>query len=80
MSKASRRSAFRGRAELPLTELAAARPSDRRAHRGELAAGRDLHQPMSRCIDTGAAIGKPLGLSASAMPGSTTSIMATGRG
>jgi len=61
---------FRGRAELPLTELG--------RHEAELTAARIAASwrpaaiytsPMSRCIDTGAAIGKPLGLSASAMPG-----------
>ena len=61
---------FRGRAELPLTELG--------RHEAELTAARIAASwrpaaiytsPMSRCIDTGVAIGKPLGLSASAMPG-----------
>ena len=61
---------FRGRAELPLTELG--------RREAELTAARIAASwrpaaiytsPMSRCIDTGAAIGKPLGLSASAMPG-----------
>jgi len=61
---------FRGRAELPLTELG--------RREAELTAARIAASwrpaaiytsPMSRCIDTGAAIGKPLGLPASAMPG-----------
>jgi phosphoserine phosphatase len=61
---------FRGRAELPLTELG--------RREAELTAARIAASwqpaaiytsPMSRAVDTGAAIGKPLGLSASAMPG-----------
>jgi broad specificity phosphatase PhoE len=61
---------FRGRAELPLTELGrreAELTSARIAASWRPAA--IYTSPMSRCIDTGAAIGKPLGLSASAMPG-----------
>ena len=61
---------FRGRAELPLTELGR-REAESTARR--IAAtwrpAAIYTSPMSRCIDTGAAIGKPLGLSASAMPG-----------
>jgi broad specificity phosphatase PhoE len=61
---------FRGRAELPLTELG--------RREAELTAARIAASwqpaaiytsPMSRAVDTGAAIAKPLGLSASAMPG-----------
>jgi len=61
---------FRGRAELPLTELG--------RREAELTAARIAASwqpaaiytsPMSRAVDTGAAIGKPFGLSASAMPG-----------
>jgi broad specificity phosphatase PhoE len=61
---------FRGRAELPLTELG--------RREAELTAARIAASwqpaaiytsPMSRAVDTGAAIGKPLGRSASAMPG-----------
>ena len=61
---------FRGRAELKLTaagrreaELTAARIA------ASWRPAAIYTSPMSRCIDTGAAIGKPLGLSASAMPG-----------
>jgi phosphoserine phosphatase len=61
---------FRGRAELPLTELG--------RREAELTAARIAASwqpaaiytsPMSRAVDTGAAIAKPFGLSASAMPG-----------
>jgi phosphoserine phosphatase len=61
---------FRGRAELPLTELG--------RREAEVTAARIAASwqpaaiytsPMSRAVDTGAAIGKRLGLSASAMPG-----------
>jgi broad specificity phosphatase PhoE len=61
---------FRGRAELPLTELG--------RREAELTAQRIVASwrlaaiyisPMSRAVDTGAAIAKPFGLSASAMPG-----------
>ena len=61
---------FRGRAELPLTELG--------RREAELTAARIAAtwrpaaiytSPMGRCIETGAAIGKPLGLLSSAMPG-----------
>jgi len=61
---------FRGRAELPLTELGR-REAELTAQR--IAASWQpaaiYTSPMSRAVDTGAAIGKPLGLSASAMPG-----------
>ena len=61
---------FRGRAELPLTELG--------RREAEITAVRIAAtwrpaaiytSPMGRCVETGTAIGKPLGLSASAMPG-----------
>jgi broad specificity phosphatase PhoE len=61
---------FRGRAELPLTDLG--------RREAELTAARIAASwrpaaiytsPMSRAVDTGAAVGKPFGLSPSAMPG-----------
>src|SRR5439155_12259856 len=61
---------FRGRAELKLTatgrreaELTAARIA------ATWRPAAIYTSPMGRCIDTGAAIGKPFGLSSSAMPG-----------
>jgi broad specificity phosphatase PhoE len=61
---------FRGRAELPLTELGR-REAEITARR--IAAtwrpAAIYTSPMGRCIETGMAIGKPFGLSSSAMPG-----------
>ena len=61
---------FRGRAELPLTDLGR-REAELTAQR-IAAAWRPAAvytSPMSRAVDTGAAVGKPFGLSPSAMPG-----------
>jgi probable phosphoglycerate mutase len=61
---------FRGRADLPLTELGrreAALTAARIAATWRPAA--IYTSPMGRCIDTGAAVGKPFGLLPSAMPG-----------
>ena len=61
---------FRGRAELPLTELG--------RHEAEAAAkciaaswrpAAVYTSPMGRCVDTGAAIGKIVGVAPAAMPG-----------
>src|SRR5712671_6538953 len=61
---------FRGRAELPLTELGR-REAEITARR--IAAtwrpAAIYTSPMGRCVETGTAIGKPFGLSSSAMPG-----------
>ena len=60
---------FRGRAELPLTETGwreAAATAVRIAAGWRPAA--IYTSPMGRCVETGAAIGKAVGLSASAMP------------
>src|SRR5947208_6752658 len=60
---------FRGRAELPLTETGrreAAATAVRIAASWRPAA--IYTSPMGRCVETGAAIGKAVGLSASAMP------------
>ena len=61
---------FRGRAKLPLTELGrreAAMTAARIAASWQPAA--IYTSPMGRCIETGAAIGKAVGLSPSIMPG-----------
>jgi probable phosphoglycerate mutase len=61
---------FRGRAELPLTE-AGRREAAATAAR-IVASWRPAAiytSPMGRCVETGAVIGKPFGLSPSAMPG-----------
>jgi phosphoserine phosphatase len=61
---------FRGRAELPLTETGrreAAATAVRIAANWRPAA--IYTSPMGRCVETGAAIGKPLSLSGSVMPG-----------
>jgi len=61
---------FRGRAELPLTELGR-REAEITARR--IAAtwrpAAIYTSPMGRCVETGTAIGKPFGLSSSAMSG-----------
>jgi probable phosphoglycerate mutase len=61
---------FRGRAELPLTELG--RREAEITARCIAAIWRPAAiytSPMGRCIETGMAIGKPFGLSSSTMPG-----------
>jgi len=61
---------FRGRAELPLTELGR---REAEATAACIAASRRpvaiYTSPMGRCVDTGAAIGKIVGVAPAAMPG-----------
>src|SRR5438270_8764809 len=61
---------FRGRAELPLTELGRREAELTAAYIAASWRPAAIYtSPMSRCVDTGAAIGKPLGLARSARPG-----------
>ena len=61
---------FRGRAALPLTELGRREAETTAAHVAASWRPAAIYtSPMGRCVDTGAAIGKPLGLTASAMLG-----------
>jgi probable phosphoglycerate mutase len=59
---------FRGRAELPLTALGRREAALTAAHIAACWRPAAIYtSPMGRCVDTGAAIGKPLGLAASAI-------------
>src|SRR5436305_4009938 len=61
---------FRGRAELPLTELGR-REAEATAERiaASWRPSANYTSPMGRCVETDAAIGKAVGLTASTMPG-----------
>jgi len=61
---------FRGRAALPLTEQGRREAEMTAAYIAASWRPAAIYtSPMGRCVDTGAAIGNPLGLTASAMPG-----------
>src|SRR5438094_458392 len=61
---------FRGRAELPLTETGRREAAATAVRIAASWRPTEIYtSPMGRCVETGAAVGKAVGLSASAMPG-----------